>query len=197
VENTEIQRFMDLGAVLGQNQTFAAIGGRCTAGQVATLLRIREERNYKLLEPYWENFCQKYLKISRSEADRLIGLFQEFGPAYFEVSQLTRVSAETYRALAPAVRDGALHLDGEVIEISPENSKKVAAAVAQLRRNAAEKKTVQPPDPRKRLLSLDRRCSAILAEFAELSEQQRDGEWGLQFAATVERLRGELEKIRV
>ncbi len=33
----------------------------------------------------WLEFCPKYLKISRTEADRTIKLLEEFGPTYFEM----------------------------------------------------------------------------------------------------------------
>ena len=46
---------------------------------------------------------------------------------------MTRVSPETFRAIAPAIQDGALHYQGEVIALNPENSHRVAAAVAGLR----------------------------------------------------------------
>jgi hypothetical protein len=35
-------------------------------------------------------------------------VWQEFGPDYFELAQLTHISADTYRALAPSIQDGAL-----------------------------------------------------------------------------------------
>jgi len=109
----------------------------------------------------WDDFCPPYLNMCRAEADKIIRLYKEFGPEYFRVSESTRVSAETYRAIAPAVQDGAIHCDGEVIDLVPQNSEKVAAAVAQLRRQAIQK----PPDPGKSFRTLDKRCAAILAEL--------------------------------
>jgi hypothetical protein len=40
---------------------------------------------------------------------------------------LTRVSPQTFRAIAPAIQDGALRYNGETIELNAENSRKVAA----------------------------------------------------------------------
>src|SRR5215471_14052996 len=94
---------LELGVILGQNHAFGLIAGRCSAAQAESLARIREEKLYKRCAPTWDDFCPKYLKISRVEADRTIKLWQEFGPAYFEVSQLTRVSPEAFRAIAPAI----------------------------------------------------------------------------------------------
>src|SRR5438874_1687410 len=50
------------------------------------------------------------------------------------MAQLTRISPETYRAIAPAVKDGALHVDGEAIELNAESSRRVADAVSRFRR---------------------------------------------------------------
>ena len=61
-------------------------------------------------------------------------LFPEIPAESAGLLTLTRISPETYRAIAPAVKDGALHVDGEAIELNAENSRKVAAAVSRLRR---------------------------------------------------------------
>ena len=124
---------LELGVALGQNHAFSLIAGRCSAAQAEGLRRLREEKLYKRCTEKWDDFCPRYLKISRSEADRTIKLWEEFGAAYFELSQLTRVSPETFRAIAPAIQDGALHYRGEAIELNPENFRKVAAVVAELR----------------------------------------------------------------
>ena len=58
---------------------------------------MREQKLFQALEPTWEQYCHKYLKISRVEADRAIRLWEEFGAGYFEMAQLTGISAETYR----------------------------------------------------------------------------------------------------
>ncbi len=108
--------------------------GGCSAAQAEGIRRLRDGKLFKQCCENWEDFCPHYLKMSRAEADRMIRLLEEFGPSYFELAQLTRVSAETYRAIQPAIRNGSLHYQGEAIEITPENSRRVAAAVAELRR---------------------------------------------------------------
>lgn len=71
--------------------------------------------------------------MSRSQADHLIQLLEEFGPDYFELTQLTRIATEAYRAIAPAVKDGHIHWQSEAIALLPVNSERVAAAVAGVR----------------------------------------------------------------
>ena len=73
---------LDLGVALGQNQTFSLVAGRCSAAQAATLLRLRQEKKYLKCAANWREFCTNYLKISGSEADRMIRLWEEFGASF-------------------------------------------------------------------------------------------------------------------
>jgi hypothetical protein len=131
----EVASALELGATLGENRAFGVIAGRCSAAQAAGLQRIREEKLYKSCTAKWAEFCPKYLGMSKRHADEMIQLLEEFGPSYFEVSQLTRISADTYRAIASSVHDKAIHIDGQKpIALIPENAAQVTAAVAELRR---------------------------------------------------------------
>ena len=112
---------------------FGLIAGRCSAAQAEGIRRLREQKLYKRCTEKWEDFCQKYLKMSRAEADRTIKLLEEFGATYFELSQLTRVSPETYRLIAPQIENGVLHHNGEAIEL---NSGKFPQGGGGHRRNA-------------------------------------------------------------
>jgi hypothetical protein len=111
--------FVELSVIImGQNHAFGLIAGRCSAAQRAGL---RHEKQYKRCTEKWDDFRLKYLKMSRVEADRTIKLLEEFGPAYFELSQLTRVFPDTYRAIAPHIENGVLHHNGEAIELNVQN----------------------------------------------------------------------------
>jgi hypothetical protein len=178
---------LDLGVVLGQTNAFGLIAGRCSAAQAEGLRRLREDRLYKRLSQTWDDFCRDYVKISKREADRIIALLEEFGMAYFDVSQLTRISPETYRAIAPAIQDGKLHFNGEAIPLSPEHSRKVAAAVAEMRR-AIPKRTTAPETRQllqelndmvhdstlgERIEKLHHCCLAMIKRFEQISADDR------------------------
>ncbi len=176
---------MELGFALGQSHTFGLVAGRCSAAQAMGIRRLREEKLFKRCCEKWEDFCPRYLNMSRGEADRIIRLLDEFGPAYFEVSQLTRISAETFRAIAPAVSDGVLHHNGEAIPLDGENAYKVAAAVAEMR-SALPKKSPdtselarevqdlsREPDVERRIHHLAQRCIAIVAEIDRIARDDR------------------------
>ncbi len=194
----ELAGLLDLGIALGENHAFGVVSGRTAAAQAACLMRVRDEKLYLALEPRWEDFCPKHLGISRAEADKRIRLYQHFGVAYYELAALTRVSAETYRAIAPFVKDGALHVGDEVIELKAENSRRVTTAVAQLRRELPIKAASQPPPERSAVERIDDLRGRILALAQELqaiaeTEIESDNRW--RIAATVEVLTAEFARI--
>jgi hypothetical protein len=139
----ETEDLIGLGIVLGQNQTLGILAARCSAAQAENLRRLRTEKIYKRVCEDWREFCPKYLNMSGPQADKIVRLFEEFGPGYFDLAQLTRISPETYRAISPAVSNGVLELNGEQIEITIENSRKVAAAVSVFRRAKSAKPTAE------------------------------------------------------
>ena len=195
--SAEHAELLELGAVLGRNESLGMMAGLCSAAQAAALRRLREERKYRQVAPNWREFCTLYLRISQTQADQIIQLWDKFGKGYFEVAQLTRISADTYRAIAPAIHEGKLHCDGEAIELSLENSERVSAAVAKLRRSLpARKPAPAPPLPvHQRLAKLDQRCAAILAEFEEISRLERAGENWLLFTKILLRWSAGLRRI--
>src|SRR5213593_4418661 len=111
ITKTGGEELLDVGMLLGQNNAFALIAGRCSAAQAAAIRRLRNDKLYRSVTPKWREFCPKHLKMSRRSADQIIALFDEFGPDYFEVAQITHISPETYRAIQPSIQDGALHHD--------------------------------------------------------------------------------------
>jgi hypothetical protein len=203
----EQAELLELGVALGQNHAFGLIAGRCSAAQAEGPRRLREEKLYRLCTEKWDDFCPRYLKISRSEADRTIKLWEEFGATYFEVSQLTRVSPETFRAIAPAIQDGALHYRGEAIELNPENSRKVAASVAELRsaipKRAPGSRSLEPkaqdlsqePDLTVRIGKLNECCTALVTEFESMSSDESLGPARELFHAVLTRVRTELGSV--
>jgi hypothetical protein len=133
---------------------------RCTAAQAEALRGLRDSRAYQRLDLTWEGFCAGYLGVSRSQVDRIIALLEEFGPQYFELSQLTRVSASTYRQLESNVKDGAIEVYGEPVPLIPENAHKIARAVASLR---AERNADYDP-----WRDLDARIDSLVAQFQKI-----------------------------
>jgi hypothetical protein len=89
---------LDLGTILGRNQAFGLMAGRCSAAQAACLREIRDKKLYKERCPDWDQFCREHLHMARNHVHRIINLLNELGRDYFEPAQLMRISPETYRA---------------------------------------------------------------------------------------------------
>jgi hypothetical protein len=89
VEAEGMKTELDLGRLLGRREAFSVVAARCSAAD-ATLRDIR----IRLFEGTRQtgSFLLEYLHISKTAANRLIQLLNEFGPQYFEIAQLTRIS---------------------------------------------------------------------------------------------------------
>jgi hypothetical protein len=171
----EVKDALDLGMLLGNNQALGLVAGRCSAAQADGLKRLREEEKFKAVAPRWRDFCSRYLHLSGAEADRIIQLWNEFGAGYFEMSQFARISPDVYRAIAPSIRDGALHTNSEVIELNVENSRRLAAAVAEVRKKTRLPKPVPTLEPRERIAELEKRAKVLIAEFEDIVSRERNG----------------------
>ena len=182
---------LTLGRLLGRREAFSIIAARCSAADAAHLKQIRQEKNYLDCKD-WDEFCGRHLHMSKESANRVIRLLETYGPQYFEVAQLTRISPETYRAIEPAIKDGALHTESEAIALIPENADKVAAAVAALRKKEPKPAPVAPP-PVDRFTALQTQTQELLDEFTRLSSQYHDRP---RLASAIGSLRLRLELIQ-
>ncbi len=166
---------LDLGLVLGELNALGSIAGRCTAAQAAHITQIREKNRYQATGLTWQAFCPAHLKISRSEADKIIAAFQQYGSTYFELAQLTRISPKTYSLIVTSIRSGKLHYDGEILDIQPINAAKVAAAIRGLRQDY--KNSPNSKQPFDQLGKLSRRCDALIRDFETHLEDRTSPNW--------------------
>jgi len=171
----EFAEVLETGVLLGRNQSFGVVAGRCSAAQAESLLRLRESKCYLRLARTWKEFCPQFLKMSSSQVDRIIHCWQEFGPAFFELQRLISISPTVYRSIEPAMKDGAIHFNEEAIALEPANSEKVVAAVAELRRSLPPKQPAAPPTLEERLSDLDERSESLVAEFAQILTMKCQG----------------------
>jgi hypothetical protein len=121
-----------LSELLGRRRAFSLIAGRCSAADAACLRRLRNERLFKPAYPSWDEFCEARLRMSRAHANRIIRYLDDFGPAFFTLAQLTRITPDEFRGIAHAVTPDAIEIRGETIPLAEENSSRIEAAVAEL-----------------------------------------------------------------
>jgi hypothetical protein len=152
---------LDTGAWIGRQQAFALIANKCSAAQASSLKQMRESGCYEKLGLTWEDFCRQHTGISRSQADRLISQYDEFGEAYFRLSSLARISVEDYRQIAPQVAGNCIDIDGEQVPIIPENAARIRAFV---RVRRPRPPAFPPPFPAE-LSDFKLRQRALVADF--------------------------------
>jgi hypothetical protein len=158
-----------LGQWIGRRQAFGLISAKTAAAEVECLRRIREGKLYRSKCDDWAEFCQKYAGITSSYGNRLIRQLEEFGPSYFDLSRIMRISAEAYRQIAGSVSDAGISFGGEKIAITPENSDKIAEAVHALREQS-EAACVPAKPAAKGIASARRRLEACIAELTGMFE---------------------------
>jgi len=123
----------ELGTWLGRVQAFGLVANQTLAAQAQCLRTIRETEAYKSVCATWEEFCLQYVGLPRRRVDELIEKLEEFGETYFRLSEIVRISPETYRQIAQKVVDGSIEIGGELVPIVPENAPRIRSAVARMR----------------------------------------------------------------
>jgi succinate dehydrogenase flavin-adding protein (antitoxin of CptAB toxin-antitoxin module) len=186
---------LEFGKVLGQSIAFGAIAGRCSAAQAAAIRQARNDKIHASVGMTWKEFCPRHLKMSRTQADAFINLLEEFGPDYFEHTQSVRISPDTYRLVAPCIKDKALQVGGEALELNSANVQKVAQSMRESRKALMPPAEPAPPEPavtappEERLATLIRHAAETVSQFREVAKVRRDAKQRLVFES---RLRGVL-----
>ncbi len=163
----------DLGAWIGRGQALSFVANHCSAAQAECLTRIRKEGLYKALNLTWNEFCRQHAGASRAHADEIIRRLKEFGAAYFRISEIIRISPQSYRAMQDKVTGEAIEVGGESIPITPENAPRIREAIGALR---TELRTTQAAQARHSLgiTELKARLDACFADMSALSLRSLD-----------------------
>jgi hypothetical protein len=183
----------DLGAWLGRKQAFTLLAGRCSAATVVCLRKIREGKRYRALGLTWEEFCRQRAGVSRAWADKVIQQLEQLGPAWFELSSVTRITPDQFRQIADAVTDEGLSYAGDTIEIIPENAPMLAQAIEILTSPPADEFAPEPPD--RTLARAERSIRSALADLERLAAMRLDIADQEKFSFTLSAARDTLERI--
>ncbi|HJT87609.1 MAG TPA: hypothetical protein VJ732_07125 [Bryobacteraceae bacterium] len=176
------EKQFDLGSWTGLQKAFAAVAGSCSAARARCLKQVRDSGMLDDLGLTWDEFCKDYAGLSRGHADHLIRQYDQFGDAYFHLSEIARVSSKAFQQIAGhVVSDNgaeALEIDGEKLALVPENAAKIRAAIQSLRNQVH--RPPAPPRPPAGVIELQARVDALAADLAKaiaalqpLSEDER------------------------
>src|SRR5260370_9140394 len=111
-----------LGTWLGRHQAFALISSKCSAADAECLRQIRDNKYYKAIGLTWEEFCSRHAGVDRKTADRIVERLEEFGEAYFNLSQLLPIQPPGDRLLASNVTRNTLDADAPPCPLPPETA---------------------------------------------------------------------------
>jgi hypothetical protein len=162
-----------LGTWLGRRQGFQALSGQALASDACCLRYIRDNRLYRTKSENWPDFCDQYLGVNRSQIDRLIQCLDEFGDPYFNLSQLIRISPQTYRALLPHMTPEGLEHNGEIIPIAFDYVPRLNAAINAIRPRKQARQTVVVADTFENIAVQLRDCADRLAALPGLTPPQQ------------------------
>ena len=158
----------ELGTWVGRRQAFGLIANKCSAADAECLKQIRESKRYKSVAATWEEFCPRYLGLSRAHADKIIQQLQEFGSAYFKLSQLVRIPEQEYRAISGAVVEHSIEYNGERIPISKENARRIVDVITMLRHESEQANMKSPRGKDSR--GIRKRLDACFAQLADMGD---------------------------
>jgi hypothetical protein len=164
-----VESGFELSMWLGRREAFSLMAGRCSAADVECMRRIRDRKMYLSRTQDWGEFCLKDLHMSKSNANHLIGLLDKFGPEYFHIAQITRISVAEYCAIEPAVSPRGIEANGEFIPLNTENHERIAAAISALR---AARGAKSEPEFQDRLAALDAAGNRLLKQLGDLSKSR-------------------------
>jgi hypothetical protein len=165
----------DLGQWLGRHQALGAMSAKASAADVECLRQIRDQKLYKCKTTDFGEFCNQYVGASKAQVNRLIGYLEKYGPPFFAVTQLTRIPAAAYEAISSSVTEAGVALDGETIPLSQENSERISAAVAELRKRAGCDRSSTPPPKSTSYAEVDKVLVKAVADLEAL-DRQLDGD---------------------
>ena len=168
------REWIDAGAWVGRQQAFAVIANKCSAAQALCLKQVRESQVFEKLGLSWEEFCKEYAGISRVHAERLIQQHEEFGDAYFRLSEIARISPETYRQIAGQVSDEGLEFDGGKLALIPENGPKIRAAIQTLRAQLKQARDAGQSAVPGGIVQLHVRLDALIDQISRLARRILD-----------------------
>jgi len=131
MQDQTIELAIDPGEWLGRRAA-----NRFSAADVECLRTVRTKKQYRSSGLSWEDFCKQRIGVDRSNADAMIRKLKEFGPAYFDLAGIIRISPKRFRQIAPWVTEQGLRHDGDLIPLETSQAVRLACAVKELGRRA-------------------------------------------------------------
>ena len=160
---------MELGRLVGAAQISGYIARQCSYAEAQMLKRIKDSGAYKQFGE-WEEFCPRYLGVSRNTADRIVKNLEAFGQEFFAISQFVRLSPDTFSHLQ--ITDGKLLIGGEEVAVAKANESRIKAHIQQVQKELAQER--ESHGRTKGVLTKTRDEAKAAKQEADSAKQQLD-----------------------
>ncbi|HTS26923.1 MAG TPA: hypothetical protein VMH81_13685 [Bryobacteraceae bacterium] len=165
--------YIELGKWMGRRDAFGQMAGRCSAAEIESLRQIHDGKLYQRLNCTWDEFCAQHLKVSSKTVERELANLRRFGPLFFTLRQLARISPREYATIADCIDEQGVRWNGSTIALDPENSAEVAGAVKALLEEHGPGERVAPRATFNAAMARFRAASGALCAFQnELDDDQ-------------------------
>ena len=134
----DVKDAVDIDSWLSHRRMVGALSGRCSAEDAESLRAVRTGKLYRQWQITWHDFCRKRVGMDRSLADGIIRNLEEFGPAFFHIGSVVRISPQTFRRIKSFVTESGLSYEGRIIPLDGAHADHLAAAVNDLRKRTAQ-----------------------------------------------------------
>jgi len=182
-----LTEIVELGVSIGKEQTLGLIARGCTAAQAEYIRQMKKSEAYKKLGLTWDQYCPKFLGISRVTADQIIARLETLGQGYFRLREFLRISPKIYRRIQPAVQGESIEIDGEMVPITAENSARIRAAVLKMRSEVAATRELAGFQASSYVISTHRRMALFLGNLAGLAQSSHAKPEEIDMLATLAR----------
>jgi hypothetical protein len=175
------------------------MASKLSVADASCLKYLRESKQYKSADMTWDDFCTRHIGISKNRADRIISQLDEFGAAYFALSEIVHIPAEAFREIASAVSEHSIEYNGQTIPIKKENGRKIAEIIRALREEARSQMPATDAPPRVDplvLKALRRRLDRALEVLTALALSSLHPADRAEVAGLVAAARERLEQLR-
>jgi len=170
---------------MGRRDAFGQMAGRASAAEIESLRQIHDGKLYQRLNCTWEQFCSQHLRVSARTVERELNHLRRFGPAFFTVRQLARITAREYSAIADSVDELGVRVNGEVIALRADNGAEVAAAVKALLEQNARPEPPAAPATFDAAMQRFKAASQALRSCEEALDASQTRDLGMEMAKLV------------
>lgn len=116
--------------LIGRQEVLGTFQAMTSALLAENLHRLAKSKYYKKLGLTFEEACQKlYPQLRIDTCYRRVREYAEFGQAFFQLKDVVRISAGTYRLINPTVEDGSVVVGSETYALTKANAPYIQAAI--------------------------------------------------------------------